>query len=53
MEGEVYILDNIILIVYEGISVVIVGVFGLGKIILFGLLVGLDLFSRGCIVLLG
>lgn len=53
LEGEVYILDNIGMIVYEGESVVIVGVLGFGKIILFGLFVGLDLFSCGSIILVG
>lgn len=48
-EGMLMILCGVSLLVYVGESFVIVGVFGFGKIILFGLLVGLDLFSSGSI----
>lgn len=52
-EGEVHILDNITLTVHEGTSVAIVGASGSGKTTLLGLLAGLDLPSRGRIILAG
>jgi len=52
-EGEVHILDNISLTVHEGESIAIVGASGSGKTTLLGLLAGLDVPSRGRIVLAG
>ncbi len=52
-EGEVHILENVDLTVAEGDSVAIVGASGSGKTTLLGLLAGLDLPSRGSIVLAG
>jgi putative ABC transport system ATP-binding protein len=52
-EGELHILDDIALSVAAGDSVAIVGASGSGKTTLLGLLAGLDLPSRGSIVLAG
>jgi len=52
-EGTVHILDNVSLTIDEGDSVAIVGASGSGKTTLLGLLAGLDLPTRGRIVLAG
>jgi len=52
-EGTLHILDDIALSVAAGDSVAIVGASGSGKTTLLGLLAGLDLPSRGSIVLAG
>lgn len=52
-EGTLHILDGIALSVAAGDSVAIVGASGSGKTTLLGLLAGLDLPSRGSIVLAG
>ncbi|MCW4471379.1 ATP-binding cassette domain-containing protein [Xanthomonas sp. H13-6] len=52
-EGEVHILDSVDLSIANGDSVAIVGASGSGKTTLLGLLAGLDLPSRGRIVLAG
>nr|WP_260222302.1 ATP-binding cassette domain-containing protein [Xanthomonas euvesicatoria] len=52
-EGTLHILDNVSLTVSEGDSIAIVGASGSGKTTLLGLLAGLDLPSRGSIVLAG
>jgi len=52
-EGTLHILDDVALSVAAGDSVAIVGASGSGKTTLLGLLAGLDLPSRGSIVLAG
>lgn len=52
-EGVLHILDDVRLTVDEGDSVAIVGASGSGKTTLLGLLAGLDLPSRGEILLAG
>ncbi|MDQ7758321.1 ATP-binding cassette domain-containing protein [Xanthomonas sontii] len=52
-EGTVHILDKVGLTIGEGDSVAIVGASGSGKTTLLGLLAGLDLPTRGEIVLAG